>query len=220
MNNKKLFIYGVGRLAEYASYVFKFDSEYIVEGYCIEKEYLQKNIKDDSEIEVFEDIENLLSNNDYYMFIAVGNNVVRERIYRRAKEKGIKMATYISSKASTWPNLVVGDNCFIGEGSVLQPYVKIGVNSILFDASLGHHTIVGDHVLLSSSTTGGNVQIGNYTFIGLNSMVSQNLVIGPKNIIGMGVAIKTSTGEGEVYSSQKFLKRKLTFDDISKNYLN
>lgn len=217
---KNLVIYGVGRLAEYASYVFEHDSEFTFKGYCLEKEYHQRDAEEHRGIKVFEEIENLLLQEDYYLFIAVGNNLIRERIYRNATKKGIKMATYISSRSSTWKDLEIGDNCFIGEGSVIQPYAKIGVNTVLFGARLGHHTTIGDHVLLSGPTIGGNVRIGDYTFIGLNAVILQNLVIGPKNIIGMGVAIKASTGEGEVYSSPNFKKRNLGFDDISNNYLN
>lgn len=220
MDKKRLFIYGVGRLAEYAAYVFENDSEYEVEGYCIEREYFQNIKEQNTGTKIFEEIKDLLLQENYYLFIAVGNNLVRERIYSAAKQKEIKLATYISSRASTWPNMTTGENCFIGEGSVIQPFVKIGENCILFGARLGHHTKVGDHVLLSGPTIGGNVIVGKYTFIGLNAVVLQNLEIGAKNIIGMGVSIKSPTGEGEVYSSPSFKKREVSFDDISNNYLN
>lgn len=220
MKNRRLFIYGVGRLAEYAAYVFENDSDYKVEGYCIEFEYFQKNPTECSNCMVFEEIEDLLLKDDFSLFIAVGNNITRQRIYNIAKNKGYLLATYISSMSSTWPNLKIGENCFVGEGSVIQPFVEIGVNCILFGARLGHHTKVGDHSLLSGPTIGGNVEIGILTFIGLNAVVLQNLEIGAKNIIGMGVSIKSSTGEGEVYSSPTSSKRKVKFDDISRNYLN
>lgn len=220
MGNNKIIIYGAGKLAEYAWYVFENDSDYDVEGYCLEREYLERNPMPNLGIMVFEEIQNLFLEKNYHLFIAVGNNLTRERIFRNAKENGILMATYISSKASTWANLKVGPNCFIGEGSVIQPFVVIGENTILFGARLGHHTEVGNHVLLSGPTIGGNVTIGNYTFIGLNAVILQNLVIGEKNIIGMGVAIKLSTKQGEVYSSPTFTKRKVSFNDISNNYLN
>lgn len=220
MKNEKLIIYGVGKLAEYAAYVFQNDSNYDVLGFCIEQNYINSHPEIDPDIIPFENLKDRYSISEINLFIAVGNNVIRERVYRSAKEKGYNFGTYISSKASSWENLVVGENCFIGEGSIIQAFVKIGNNCILFGARLGHHTVVGDHVLLSGPTIGGNVRVGDYSFIGLNSVVLQNLEIGSKNIIGMGVAIKTSTGEGEVYSSPNFTKRKVSFDDISNNYLN
>ena len=33
-----------------------------------------------------------------------------------AKEKGYDIISYVSSKATTWPGLDVGENCFIFEG--------------------------------------------------------------------------------------------------------
>src|SRR5690606_35286031 len=167
---KKLFIYGVGGLAEYAGYVFENDSDFNLSGFCIERTYIDQHPEISETTQVFEEIEQELQNSNVFLFIAVGNNLVRERIYNLAKQKEIKLASYISSKASTWPNMKIGDNCFIGEGSVIQPFVKIGNNSILFGARLGHHTMVGDHALLSGPTIGGNVHIGNLTFIGLNAV--------------------------------------------------
>ena len=220
MKNKKLFIYGVGGLADYAAYVFENDSDYEVVGTCIEKNYLDKNPNNLMNIMVYEGIEDQLHQADTFLFIAVGNNIVRGRIFQMSKQKGIKLATYISSKASTWANLEIGDNCFIGEGSVIQPFVKMGDNSILISSRIGHHSRLGNHTLLSGASLGGKVTIGDFSFLGMNSIIQQNITIGGKNIIGMGVAIKTSTGEGEVYSSPTNIRRKVKFDDISKNYLN
>lgn len=220
MEKQKLYIYGIGRLADYVAYVFEYDSEYKVEGFCMEQDYIENNPEQCGKCKVFEDMEDVFLKDKCSLFIAVGNNVIREKIFKTARRKGITLATYISTRSSTWPNMEIGINCFIGEGSVIQPFVQIGDNSILFGARLGHHTTLGNHVLLSGPTIGGNVKIGDLTFIGLNAVVLQNLEIGAKNIIGMGVSIKNSTGEGEVYSSPVSTKRKVKFDDISRNYLN
>ncbi len=220
MQKKALIIYGVGHLAEYAAYVFQNDSPYNVIGFCLESSYLEANPSEGKEIISFEKLEEKYPEKDIHLFIAVGNNLVRERIFAMAKKNKYRLATYISSKASTWENLEIGYNCFIGEGSVIQPFVKIEDNSILFGARIGHHCAIGKHSLLSGPTVGGNVSIGEYSFIGLNAVIQQNINIGSKNIIGMGVAIKHSTPDKAVFSAAKYTKREVSFDDISSNYLN
>lgn len=220
MMRKKLIVYGIGKLAEYATYVFNNDSDYEVIGHCIEENFINDIDAKQMDLISFENIENNYPANEVELFIAVGNNVVREKIYTLAKQKGYSLASYVSSKTSSWANMELGENCFIGEGSVIQPFVKIGDNTFLFGARLGHHCIINNHSLLSGPTVGGNVVIGEYCFLGLNSVIQQNIVIGEKNIIGMGVAIKTSTPDKAVFSAGKFNKRNVNFDDISKSYLN
>ncbi len=218
MQEKKVIIYGIGKLAEYAAYVFKEDSNFNVIGYCIEEDYL-KSHPELSNIQSFENITSELLKTDTFLFIAVGNNIIRERIFSIAKQNRFKFATYVSSRASTWENLKIGENCFIGEGSIIQPFVEIKNNSFLFGARLGHHCVIGENVLLSGPTLGGNVKIGDYSFIGLNSVIQQNIQIGKKNIIGMGVAITKSTLDHSVFSAPKIKKRDISYDQISDNYL-
>lgn len=218
MQKKKLIIYGVGKLAEYAGYVFQEDSNYNIVAYCIEENYLRANPQL-PDVESFENLQGDLLKNDTFLFVAVGNNIIRERIFSIAKQKGYKLATYISSKASTWSNLKIGENCFIGEGSIIQPFVEIKNNSFLFGARLGHHCIIGENVLLSGPTIGGDVRVGDFTFIGLNSVIQQNIKIGKKNIIGMGVAITKTTSEHSVFSAPKARKRNINYDQISDTYL-
>lgn len=215
MINKKLVIYGVGSFAEYAEYLFENDSQYSVKGYCMEKSFLenQENKIYNKQVTVFEELEKKFSPEHYHLFIAVGNNVIRERIYSAAKEKGFKLATYLSSKAVYWDNLVIGENCFVGDGSVIQPFTEIGNNSIFFTVILGHHCKIGSHALLSGCTLGGSVQVGDYSFLGLHSSIKEKISIGNKNIIGMGVVIASNTQSNEIYSAPTARKRNITFED-------
>lgn len=221
MKKRKLIIYGIGRFAEYAAYVFEKDSPYEINGFCMEQAFLDKKLISDKTENIipFEKLQEKFKPEDYDLFIAVGNNIVRERIFNSAKQKGYKLATYISSKASTWDNLKIGENCFVGEGSVLQPFTEIGNNSILFGVRTGHHSRIGDHTLLSGCTIGGNVEIGNFSFLGLNSTVKENTKIGDCNIIGMDTAINSNTNANEIYSAPTAIKRKITFQDFNREYI-
>jgi len=221
MKKRKLIIYGIGRFAEYAAYVFGKDSSYQVTAYCMEQAFLDKQLNSDKTENIipFEKLQEKFKPEDHDLFIAVGNNIVRERIFNSAKHKEYKLATYISSKASTWNNLKIGENCFVGEGSVLQPFTEIGNNSILFGVRIGHHSRIGNHTLLSGCTIGGNVEIGSFSFLGLNSTVKENTKIGNCNIIGMDTAINSDTNANEIYSAPTAIKRKITFQEFNREYI-
>lgn len=221
MQNKKLIIYGIGRFAEYAGFVFNNDSPYKVEGYSIESSLIESQNVFDSNIKYipFENLSKIKSSTDHELFIAVGNNLVRERLCISAKEQGFKLASYISSKASTWPQLEIGENSFIGEGSIIQPFVEIGFNNILFSTRLGHHSKIGNHTLLSATLLGGNVQVGDYSFLGLHSSIKENTKIGARNIIGMGTVITSDTEENAIYTAPSAKKRTTTFQDFYRDFL-
>lgn len=87
----------------------------------------------------------------YDMFVAVGYarvNKFREEKYQAAKELGYTLPSYVGSKATVWPELEIGDNCFIMEHNVIQPFARIGSNVIMWSGShVGHESEVGDHLL-------------------------------------------------------------------------
>lgn len=219
MNNKKLIIYGIGKFAEYVGYVFENDSQYEVVGYCIEQDYLNENSFSNKPLTNFENLTLEFPPGDFQLFIAVGNNSIRERLFQRATEMGYNLASYISSKASYWDNLKVGKNVFIDEGCVLQPFISISNNSILFTSQIGHHTSIGSHVLISGAKTGGNVTIGNHCYVGLNASIKQNVQIAENSIIGMGCLIEKDIKQSSVYSHKGTVKRNLDPAQISRLFL-
>ena len=88
MEKKKLIIYGIGRFAEYVQYVFEQDSSYIVEAFCIESKLMDLQ-KWESKIPLIS-LEVFLqeySVEDYSVFVAVGNNEIRKRIYNEFKSR-------------------------------------------------------------------------------------------------------------------------------------
>ena len=219
MVKKELIIYGTGKFAEYVQYVFNNDSEYEVVAFCIERSFHTSNSFGALPLVIFEDLKKNFSERYHSLFIAVGQNPVRKRLYNAAKEQGFFMPSYVSDKAQTWPNLELGQNCFVGEGSVIQPFVRIGNNSIHFGSRIGHHSVVQDHTLLSGSIIGGNTIIGVGSYLGLNSSVQQNIIVGAKNIIGMNVSIEENTTENAVFTHKGTQKRKLSYDDVTKRFL-
>lgn len=216
---KALIIYGIGKFAEYVGYVFENDSEYEVVAYCIEEEFLKHDSFCNKPLTSFENLNNNYPPVDFSIFIAVGNNKVRERLFNRAKELGYDFASYISSKSSYWENLKTGKNVFVDEGCVLQPFITISDNTILFTSQIGHHTRIGKHTLISGSKTGGNVKIEDFCYLGLNASIKQNVEIAANTIIGMGCIIEKDIPVSSVFTHKGTTKRNLAPDQISRLFL-
>jgi sugar O-acyltransferase (sialic acid O-acetyltransferase NeuD family) len=216
---EKLIIYGIGRFAEYVKYAFQYDSDFEIAAFSIESSLHETNTFAGLPLVPFEDLAQIYPPDSYYIFVAVGQNEIRARIFEEAKSRRYNLASYVSSKAITWNNLEVGSNCFIGEGSTIQPFVKIKNNCILFAANIGHHSTIGDNVLISAMTLGGNVEVGNNCFLGMNSTVAQNVKIAEKTIIGMGCSISGDTQSNSVYASNTTSKRKISYEEVVNRFL-
>ncbi|MEJ7740181.1 MAG: acetyltransferase [Chitinophagaceae bacterium] len=212
----KVIIYGTGKQAEFTHYLFANDSSYDVVAFCLEQAFLPDRETTFSGIPVIslEEIIKDFSPSRYKMHIAIGDNNIREKMFALVKSKGFTCVSYICSKAQTWNDLEIGENVFIDQASTVHPLVKINNNSSLIGASVGHHCRIGRNVLISGSSLAGNVTVGDNSFLGLNSSIKENVVIGYHNIIGVGAFIGHDTQDNAVFSDHCSRKRNISADEI------
>src|SRR5437764_4638151 len=174
---KKLVIIGDGETAEMAYEYFTHDSDYDVEGFCVEKSYRKKDELCGRPVLDFEQVEQSYPPQDYHAFAAISYtqlNRVRARLYAATKAKGYRMASYVSSKAFVWHNVQIGENCFIFENNVIQYAVKIGNNIVFWSGNhIGHQTVIRDNVFISSHVVvSGYCDVGENCFLGVNSCIA------------------------------------------------
>jgi sugar O-acyltransferase (sialic acid O-acetyltransferase NeuD family) len=203
-NHKKLVIIGDGNFGQIAFEYFTHDSSYEVVGFAVEANFRKQDSLFNLPVIDFEKIESYFSNEDHYIFVAttfVQLNRPRTRLYHEAKNKGYKIANYVSSKAFCWQNVKLGENVFIFEHNTIQPFVEIGNNVILWSGNhIGHHSVIKDNCFISSHVViSGHCEIGKNCFMGVNSTVADNIIIADDCLIGMGAVINKSTEENKVY---------------------
>ncbi|WP_035759425.1 acetyltransferase [Flavobacterium tegetincola] len=216
----KIIIYGVGKFAEAMHFEFTNETQFSVCGFCIESKYIVEREINNLPVIDFEMIESCYPPEEYQLFIALGLNKERQRIFDLAKGKGYKMVSHISQKAITYKDLTYGENTFVSAGSQIGPFVSIGDNSFLIGTAMGHHVTISAHCMLSNCTFGGNVHIGDFSFIGMNAAIQQNVKIGKNNIIGMGCNIEKDTEDNQIYHAGKAtVLRNITTDQFEKKYL-
>lgn len=205
MKNKKLVIIGAGEFGEIAYEYFTMDSEYEVAAFAVERKYRTQNSLFGLDVVDFEDMEKLYPPSEYETFVAITYvrlNTVRTRLYELCKMKGYKCATYISSHAFVWHNVIIGENTFIFENSTIQYHARIGNNVILWSGSyVGHRTIIEDNCWLSPhNVISGFCHIGTGCFLGVNATLGDNVTLAKDIVVGGGtLVVKDLIEAGQVY---------------------
>jgi len=204
---KKVIIFGTGAFAEVAYFYLTEDSNYDVVGFTINKKFITEENFCGLPVIEFENIESKYSPTEFSMFIAIGYknmNKIRANIFNESKQKGYQLISYINSKATVWKNLSIGENCFILENNVIQPFVKIGNDVILWSGNhIGHHSTISDHCFISSHVViSGFTKINSYSFLGVNSTIRDGVTIASECLIGAGTLILKNTKKGGVYTSK------------------
>lgn len=221
--SKKIVVFGAGQLASLAHFYLKHDSPHEVVGFTIDRDFKESNEFEGLPLVPFEDVEDFFTTETYSMFLPISfkrmNHLRREK-YETAKKKGYHIASYVSSKATTWPDLEIGENCFIFEDNTIQPFVKIGNNCVLWSGNhIGHHSVIKDHVFITSHVVvSGACIIESHSFLGVNSMVRDETIIAEATLIGMGANIVKDTKPGEIHlgtKSRVLDKKSIDLDSIS-----
>lgn len=132
-------------------------------------------------------------------FVAIGSNVTREKIQEKLIEQGLNVVSLIH------PSVVIGTGVEIGIGTAVMAGVVINSSSrigkgciINTSSSLDHDNIIEDYVHISPGVrTAGSVTIGKGTWLGIGSVVSNNINICSGCKVGAGaVVVKDITEPG------------------------
>lgn len=209
---KKLIIFGIKDLAELAWYYFTTDSAYEVVAFAVSKEYLpEKKVFHELPIIDIKNIEKEYSPEAYDFFVPMTPremNKKRKMIYQLIKEKGYNLATYISSKAKVFDNLRIGENCFVLEGSVIQPFVEIGNDVIIWNGHVGHHSVLKEHIFMTKAILCGHTLVENYCFIGVGAAVAECVTLAEGTFIAMNAAVIMNTQPWSVYHGNPAMKQR------------
>ena len=204
----KVVIFGVGEFAQVADVYLTEDSPHEVVAFTVNQEYLEATELNGRPVVAFEGLEELYPANEFAMLVAVGYsgvNRARAEVYRQCKELGYGLISYVCSKATTWSDLDVGENTFVFEDNVIQPFVKIGNDVVLWSGNhIGHHVVIGDHCFITSHVviSGGTV-IGDSCFLGVNATLRDHITVSPSTVIGAGAIIMRDTEEEDLYIAPK-----------------
>ena len=140
----------------------------------------------------------ILKEHDY--FIAIGNNQVRNKIYRNIAENKVQKpinaihpSAIISVDASLSSGIMISANCSI------NPLATLGLGVICNTGCIiEHECIIHDFAHIApGATLTGNVTVGERSFIGANAVVKQGVIIGSDAVVGAGAVVIKDVLDGQ-----------------------
>lgn len=204
--DRKLVIVGDSAFAEIACEYFSADSRYEVAAFAVEQAYLNRDRLSGRPVVAFERLAELYPPDAHDVYVAITYtqlNRLRSRLVQSARQAGYALASYVSPHAFVWRNVKLGEHCFVFENNVVQPFVSIGNNVVLWSGNhIGHHSTIHDNVFVSSHVVvSGFCDIGANCFLGVNAAIANNVRIGADCWIGPGVTVSANTKDNELFRS-------------------
>ena len=160
-----LVIFGVGAIGKLAAYYFTHDSHYAVKCFCVDDSFYNEAELQGIPIIPASELLPKCPPSSHSMFIAIGYqklNHVRAQLFQHYKERGYRLASYVSSRAAVMHGSVTGENCLVMEGAAVQPLASLGDNCFVWsNAVVAHEAHVADHCFLSAgSIVAGMASVG------------------------------------------------------------
>lgn len=146
--------------------------------------------------------------NDYDIFVAIGNNEVREKIQTKLKLAGANIPILIH------PSVIIGEKVEVGIGTVVMAGVIINCCSTIGQgciintgAVVDHDNVIEDYVHISPGVhLAGAVRVGRGSWIGIGSVVSNNINIISGCKVGAGTVVIKDIAEPGTYVGAPAIK--------------
>jgi sugar O-acyltransferase (sialic acid O-acetyltransferase NeuD family) len=135
------------------------------------------------------------------LFVAIGDNALRKKLYNQAYTNGNTISTLIHPKANVSELAEVKSGTLICAGAIINPLAEIGAGVIINSgAIIEHECKIGNftHVAPGAVLT-GNVTVGELCFIGANTVIKQGTTICSNVTIGMGAVVTKNITEPGTY---------------------
>lgn len=138
--------------------------------------------------------------NDEVVFVAIGDNKIREKIYNALFSKANFGQAYhpfstIGYMCDIGPMVMLGANAVINPLSTLGAGVIVNTGAIIeHECQIGHFAHIGPRAVLA-----GNAMIGHRTFIGAGAAVKNGVNICHDVIVGAGAVVVKNIVEPGTY---------------------
>jgi sugar O-acyltransferase (sialic acid O-acetyltransferase NeuD family) len=136
---------------------------------------------------------------DHDIFIGIGNNTLREKIQNKLEAEGASIPILIHPKAVIGGHVEVLSGTAVMAGVVINCCTRIGKGCIInTGASIDHDNIIEDYSHISPGAhLAGTVKVGQRSWLGVGSVVSNNVKITSGCKVGAGaVVVKDITEPG------------------------
>lgn len=139
--------------------------------------------------------------NEADFFVAIGNNVTREKMQTNLVDEGFSIVSLFHPSAVIGTDVQVGCGTVVMAGAVINSSSRIGNGCIInTSSSLDHDSIIEDYVHISPGVrVAGNVSICKSTWLGIGSIVNNNVNICSGCKVGAGAVVVKDITESGTY---------------------
>ena len=136
---------------------------------------------------------------DVAFILGIGDNILREKIYKHILKNGKKVISLINSTSFISSFASIGEGVFINRNVTINAFATIGNNVILNSGCIIEHECkINENVHVAPGVVlAGNVIVGAGTFIGANAVVKQGVTIGKNVIVGAGTVVINDIPNGK-----------------------
>ena len=136
-----------------------------------------------------------------HLHIAIGDNLVRKKVFNFFKKKGYTFTSIIDPSAITAKKIVVRSGVYIGPGVIINNNVKIEENCIINTGAIIEHDVqilANTHVAPGAKIL-GSVNVGENCLVGSGVVVNNNLKIFKNCTIGSGSVVTKNIKSSGIY---------------------
>jgi sugar O-acyltransferase (sialic acid O-acetyltransferase NeuD family) len=211
----KVVIFGAAELASLAWFALTTDSQHHVVGFAVDRPYLRERQKHGLPVIPFDELESQFSPDGTAIVAPLGLEITGGLAVKRrtlAREAGYASLSYVSSRAIASPDLRFGENCFIFDGVVAEPFVNIGDDVVIRGGChLSHNVAISNGCFLAPRVTlGGGVRIGERCFIGIGAIVQSQVRVASGCIVTAGARLTRDTAADGVYDGAPAIRRAIS----------
>lgn len=154
------------------------------------------------------------------VYCPLGNNSLRVRFLRQAKELGYAVPNYIHPSVILSPNVTIGEGVYILLGSQVMPHTEIAdFVMVSMNVSIAHHNILKSGTFLSTGCNfGASIVAEENTYCGIGSTIMTGLHrLGRDCLIGAGAVVIKDVPDGAVMAGvpAKIIKYKQGYEPQS-----
>lgn len=161
-----------------------------------------KSIKTSMGLEVIGTSDDVFTHIDEYeIFIGIGNNDTRQKIHEMLETIGASIPVLIHPNAVIGSQVDIENGTVVMAGAIVNCCTKIGKGCIINTGStIDHDNCIDDYVHISPGVhLAGTVKVGKGSWLGIGSVVSNNINITDGCKVGAGSVVVKNISEPGVY---------------------
>ena len=206
---KDVLLFGISELSERIAYYIDSGESvkpFSVKGFIIDDEYYSADSFAGKKIYRYSEArEKFLQTASVIICIGYKNmNENRKKIFHRLRDDGWDIESFISSQAVIHTDNIGTGNIFLCK-TLIEFKSSMGDCNIFDSGHLGHHSRMGNFNFFSGfNVTGGNINVGDCCFVGMNATIRNGITLLDKTFVGAGCYLGHDTPKaGLCYASPK-----------------